>query len=153
MLSVALLSQAPPTNVLLITIDTVRADHIGAYGYAKGGNAGARSAGARGRTLRRRDDAGAADRSAHAALLTGVYPARVGVRDNATTAVPSSATTTAELFKARGYRTGGFVGAFILDAPYGFAQGFDTFDAEFARIQRRLKLQAQRRATRSSTPR
>jgi hypothetical protein len=34
-LSVALLSQAPPTNVLLITIDTVRADHIGAYGYAK----------------------------------------------------------------------------------------------------------------------
>jgi Tfp pilus assembly protein PilF len=82
---------------------------------------------------------------AHAALLTGVYPARLGVRDNATTPVPDSATTAAELFKARGYRTGGFVGAFILTAPYGFAQGFDTFDADFPGFSDSLKLQVQRR--------
>ena len=82
---------------------------------------------------------------AHAALLTGLYPARLGVRDNATTPVPESATTAAEMFKARGYRTGGFVGAFILTAPYGFAQGFDTFDADFPGFSDGLKLQVQRR--------
>ena len=82
---------------------------------------------------------------AHAALLTGVYPARLGVRDNATTPIPASATTAAEWFKARGYRTGGFVGAFILTAPYGFAQGFDTFDADFPAYSDGAKLQVQRR--------
>ena len=82
---------------------------------------------------------------AHAALLTGLYPARLGVRDNATTPVPESATTAAEWFKARGYRTGGFVGAFLLTAPYGFAQGFETFDADFPGFSDGLKLQVQRR--------
>jgi arylsulfatase A-like enzyme/Tfp pilus assembly protein PilF len=82
---------------------------------------------------------------AHAALLTGLYPARLGVRDNATTPVPDAATTAAEAFKAKGYRTGGFVGAFILTAPYGFAQGFDTFDADFPGFSDDRKLQVQRR--------
>jgi choline-sulfatase len=77
--------------------------------------------------------------------LTGLYPARLGVRDNATTPVPESVTTAAEAFKARGYRTGGFVGAFILSASYGFAQGFDTFDADFPGFSDALKLQVQRR--------
>src|SRR6185503_8120037 len=114
-------AQSSP-NVLLSTIDTVRADRIGAYGYAKAATP----------TLDRlaREGVRVADATtqapltapAHAAILTGVYPARLGVRDNATTPVPESATTAAELFKARGYQTAGFAGAFILAAPYGFAQ-------------------------------
>ena len=135
----------PPPNVLLITIDTVRADRLGAYGYARAATP----------VIDRlaRDGVRFADATtqapltgpAHAALLTGVYPARLGVRDNATTPVPASAVTAAELFKARGYRTGGFVGAFILSAAYGFAQGFDAFDAEFPGFSGGLKLQVQRR--------
>src|SRR5262249_36302562 len=82
---------------------------------------------------------------AHAALLTGQYPARLGVRDNATTTLPAGATTLAEAFKGKGYRTGGFVGAFILGPEYGFGQGFDTFDATFAKFSAGAKLQAQRR--------
>jgi arylsulfatase A-like enzyme/Tfp pilus assembly protein PilF len=81
----------------------------------------------------------------HAALLTGLYPGRFGVRDNATTPVPASAKTAAEVFKAAGYRTGAFVGAFILDRQYGFAQGFDEFDATFERASSAEKLQARRR--------
>src|SRR5262249_34077699 len=54
-------------------------------------------------------------------------------------------TLAAETFKARGYRTGAFVGAFILTAPYGFAQGFDTFDADFPGFSDSQKLQVQRR--------
>jgi arylsulfatase A-like enzyme/Tfp pilus assembly protein PilF len=144
--STAVFSQPSPSpNVLLITIDTVRADRIGAYGYA----------GASTPVLDRlaREGVRFADATtqapltgpAHAALLTGLYPARIGVRDNATTPVPETVTTAAEVFKARGYRTGGFVGAFILTAPYGFAQGFDTFDADFPGFSDGLKLQVRRR--------
>ena len=144
-LCVAAGGQAPPPNILLITIDTVRADHLGAYGYAKGATP----------TLDRlaREGVRFADATsqapltgpAHAALLTGQYPARLGVRDNATTPIPADANTIAELFKSKGYRTGGFVGAFILGPEYGFAQGFDTYDATFALFAADSKLQAQRR--------
>lgn len=140
----ALRAQTAPPNVLLITIDTVRADHIGAYGYTKGATP----------TLDRlaREGVRFADATsqapltgpAHAAILTGRYPARLGVRDNATTPIPPNAGTLAELFKAKGYRTGGFVGAFILGPEYGFAQGFDTFDATFQQFDAGNKLQAQR---------
>jgi arylsulfatase A-like enzyme/Tfp pilus assembly protein PilF len=144
-LSVALLSQAPPTNVLLNTIDTVRADHIGAYGYAKAATPVLDRLAREGVRFSDATTQAPLTGPAHAALLTGLYPARIGVRDNATTPVPESVTTAAEMFKARGYRTGGFVGAFILTAPYGFAQGFDTFDADFPGFSDGLKLQVQRR--------
>ena len=144
--SVQLFSQTPgPPNVLLITIDTVRADRIGAYGYAKAATPVMDRLAREGVRFADATTQAPLTGPAHAALLTGLYPARIGVRDNATTPVPDSATTAAELFKARGYRTGGFVGAFILTAPYGFAQGFDTFDADFPGFSDGLKLQVQRR--------
>ena len=144
--SVHLLSQAPPPpNVLLITIDTVRADHLGAYGYARAATPVLDRLAREGVRFSDATTQAPLTGPAHAALLTGLYPARVGVRDNATTPVPENVTTAAEVFKARGYRTGGFVGAFILTAPYGFAQGFDTFDADFPGFSDGLKLQVQRR--------
>jgi len=139
-------TQSAAPNVLLVTIDTVRADHIGAYGATTGATP----------TLDRlaREGVRFADATsqapltgpAHAAILTGQYPARLGVRDNASTPIPSGTATLASMLKGRGYRTGGFVGAFILGREYGFAQGFDTFDATFAKFSTGMKLQAQRRA-------
>ncbi len=115
--------QAPKPNVLLVTIDTVRADHVGAYGYTKPTTP----------TLDRlaREGVRFADATsqapltgpAHAAILTGRYPGRFGVRDNATTALPESATTMAEIFKAAGYRTAAFIGAFIVDRQYRLRPG------------------------------
>jgi arylsulfatase A-like enzyme/Tfp pilus assembly protein PilF len=143
---VAVFTQSsPPPNVLLITIDTVRADRIGAYGYAKAATPVMDRLALEGVRFADATTQAPLTGPAHAALLTGLYPARLGVRDNATTPVPDTATTAAELFKSRGYRTGGFVGAFILTAPYGFAQGFDTFDADFPSFSDALKLQVQRR--------
>jgi len=140
-----LVAQSSPPSVVLITLDTVRADRIGAYGYTKGATP----------TLDRlaREGVRFADATsqapltgpAHAALLTGQYPARLGVRDNATTPIPAGTRTIAQAFKEKGYRTGGFVGAFILGSEYGFGQGFDVFDASFARYSAGNKLQAQRR--------
>lgn len=122
-----------PTSVLLITLDTVRADRLGAYGYAA-----ARTPHLDGlaRSGVRFDDAttpAPITGPAHAAILTGMLPARFAIRDNAA-ALPAEALTLAEVLSQRGFATAGFVGAFILDRPYGFAQGFDTFEGGFTRV-------------------
>ncbi|HYM24980.1 MAG TPA: sulfatase-like hydrolase/transferase, partial [Vicinamibacterales bacterium] len=142
----ALGAQAPPPNVLLITIDTVRADHVGAYGAAKTPTPTLDALAKEGVRFADATSQAPLTGPAHAALLTGRYPARYGVRDNAATAIPESETTIAERFKAQGYRTGGFVAAFILDRQYGFAQGFDAFDAHFAKFTTPEKLEARRTA-------
>jgi arylsulfatase A-like enzyme/thioredoxin-like negative regulator of GroEL len=139
-------AQAPKPNVLLVTIDTVRADHVGAYGYSKRTTP----------TLDRlaREGVRFADATsqapltgpAHAAILTGSYPGRFGVRDNAASPLPPSAPSIVEQFKAAGYRTGAFIAAFILDRQYGFGRGFDEFDSRFERFTSAGKLLARRPA-------
>jgi choline-sulfatase len=132
-------------NLLIITLDTVRADRLGAFGYV----------GARTPQLDAlaRNGVMFADATAqapitgpsHAAIFTGLYPARLGVRDNATTPLPDDARTLAEILSERGYATGGFIGAFILDRPYGFAQGFAAFDGGFTRVEPGEEANVQRR--------
>jgi len=128
----------------LITIDTVRADHIGAYGYQKAATPAIDRLAREGVRFTDATTQAPLTGPAHAAILTGQYPARFGVRDNASASIPAAIVTLAESFKARGYRTGGFIGAFILGPEYGFARGFDTFDASFAQFNTSMKLQAQR---------
>ncbi len=142
--AVLLRAQPLPPNVLFITLDTVRADHLGAYGYAKGATPSLDRLAREGVRFADATTQSPLTGPAHAALLTGQYPARYGVRDNASTPLPGDVTTAAELFKARGYRTVAFVSAFILDAQYGFAQGFDTFDAAFSKFSVADKLKARR---------
>lgn len=134
----------PRPNVLLITLDTARADRLGAYGYAP---ARTPNLDALARAGVRFDDATAASPitgPAHAALLTGLYPARLGVRDNVTTPLPADATTLAEVLSGHGYATGGFIGVFLLDRPYGFAQGFETFESGFTRVDSGSEANAER---------
>ena len=137
-------AQSAAPNVLLITIDTVRADRVGAYGYTKGATPTIDRLAREGVRFADATSQAPLTGPAHAAMLTGQYPARLGVRDNASTPLPDSATTIAEAFKAKGFRTGGFIGAFILGSEYGFAQGFDTFDASFDDFNAGSKMQAQR---------
>lgn len=113
-------------NVLLITIDTLRADHLGAYGWTR----------ARSPTLDRLAREGVAfDRAyaaapitlpSHASILTGRYPPGHGARDNGmrvSTAVPTLATE----LRARGFSTAAFVAAFPLDHQFGLDRGFDVY--------------------------
>ena len=139
-------AQRQPPNVLLITIDTVRADHVGAYGYAKAATPAIDRLAREGVRFADATSQAPLTGPAHAAILTGQYPARFGVRDNASTPIPPGATTLATLFKANRYRTAGFVGAFILGPEYGFSQGFDDNHATFPGFTAGMKLQAQRRA-------
>jgi choline-sulfatase len=133
-------------NALLITLDTLRADRLGAYGHAAARTPNLDALAAAGVRF---DDATAPapiTGPSHAAILTGIHPGRLRVRDNATTPLPAGAETIAEILAARGYATGGFVGAFILDRPYGFAQGFDTFDG-FTRVDSGSEANAERQAS------
>ena len=144
--------RAAPPNIVLITLDTTRADRIGAYGYKLAATP----------TLDRlaRDGVLFSDAisqapitgPSHAAILTGQYPGRLGVKDNASTPVPESATTLAESLKGAGYRTGAFIGSFVVDRAYGFGQGFDTFDASFEGFRQEIKAQVQRPAGRVIDP-
>jgi arylsulfatase A-like enzyme/Tfp pilus assembly protein PilF len=138
-------AQPARPNVLLVTIDTVRADHVGAYGATKAATPAIDRLAREGVRFADATTQAPLTGPAHAAILTGRYPARFGVRDNASAPIPADVTSIAQLFKSGGYRTGAFVGAFILGPEYGFARGFDTFDASFARFNTGMKLQAQRR--------
>ncbi len=120
-----------PANVLVITLDTLRADHVGSYGYAAAKTPVLDALAARGARFASATTTTPLTLSAHTSLFTGTWPTTHGVRDNTGFYVDDSVTTLAEVLKGRGYRTGGFVGAFVLDARWGIAQGFDHYFDEF----------------------
>jgi arylsulfatase A-like enzyme/predicted Zn-dependent protease len=119
------------TNVLLISIDTLRADRIGSYGYTGARTPAIDALAARGVRFAQATTVAPLTLPAHASLLTGTFPTYHGVRDNGQFYLGDEQVTLAEHVKARGYRTGGFVGAFVLDRRWGIAQGFDTYADEF----------------------
>lgn len=120
-------AEPPVRHVILFTLDTTRADRIGAYGASGARTPVLDALAARGVRFDDAQTSAPITGPAHAAIFTGVYPARHGVRDNATTPLPERATTMAERLSEAGFATGGFIGAFVLDRAYGFAQGFATF--------------------------
>lgn len=118
-------------NVLLISIDTLRADRLGSYGYTAAQTPVIDALAARGLRFAQATTVAPLTLPAHTSLLTGTFPTFHGVRDNGQFYVGDEQVTLAEVLKTRGYRTGGFVGAFVLDRRWGLAQGFDTYVDEF----------------------
>jgi len=115
-------------NILLITLDTTRADHVGAYGYARAKTPNLDRLAASGVLFERAITAAPLTLPAHASLLTGRYPFRHGVRNNGSFTLADTTPTLATAFHAAGYRTAAFVSAFVLDRRYGLARGFDVYD-------------------------
>ncbi len=133
-------------NVLLITVDTLRADRLGAYGNSHGltptmdtlARQGVRFAHARAHvpmTL-----------PSHAAILSGLTPRRTGVHNNTTFRLDAGVPTLATFLKRQGYRTAAFVGAFVLDARFGLAHDFDVYDDRLPRSSSASFHFAERRA-------
>ncbi len=119
---------SPPPRVLVVTIDTLRADHVSAYGGSVP-TPGIDGIGAAGALFL---DAGTPTPStgpAHASLWTGLHPWRHGVLDNAVPLGPDIPTV-AELARAAGIATGAVVSSYILAPRFGFARGFETFHFE-----------------------
>lgn len=126
-----LIRQQRPPNVLLVSIDTLRADRVGSYGYAAAQTPALDALAARGLRFAQATTVAPLTLPAHASLFTGTFPTYHGVRDNGQFYLADEHATLAETLKARGYRTGGFVGAFVLDRRWGIGQGFDTYFDDF----------------------
>lgn len=118
----------PHPNVLLVTIDTFRADRLNARAtpnlvrLAEGATVFDAARAAVPLTL-----------PSHATILTGLLPQHHGVRENGLDRLAPDHPTLAAAFKAAGYRTGAFVGAFVLDRRFGLSRGFDEYDDRIAR--------------------
>jgi arylsulfatase A-like enzyme/Tfp pilus assembly protein PilF len=122
--------QAGP-SLLLITIDTLRADHVGAYGATTGATPSIDALAARGVRFDQAQTAVPLTGPSHATILTGQYPPSHGVRGNVVFTLGDKYPTLATRLKRRGYRTAAFVAAYPVAAAFGFGQGFDAFDEEF----------------------
>ncbi|PYX82713.1 MAG: hypothetical protein DMG70_14025 [Acidobacteria bacterium] len=118
-------------NVIIITIDTVRADHLGCYGYALVQTPNINGLAHSSARFSHAFSTVPLTLPAHASLFTGSFPMATGVHDFATNTLPSSAVTLAEVLRQNGYATGAFLGSPVLDARYGLNQGFDTYFDHF----------------------
>jgi choline-sulfatase len=124
--------RAPRTpNLLLVSLDTLRADRMGCYGYAPAQTPHLDALAARGLRFVQATTVVPLTLPAHSSLFTGAFPVRHGVRDNGGFYLPDEQTTLAELLREKGYRTGAFVSAFVLDGRWGIGQGFDRYFDDF----------------------
>ena len=118
-------------NLLLITIDTLRADRLGCYGGRIVKTPSIDGLAARGVLFERAFSHAPLTLPAHASILLGLLPPVHGVHDNSNFRVPDELLTLAEWLKGRGYETGAVVGAFPLDSRFGLTRGFDVYDDNY----------------------
>ena len=129
-----LVERTAAQNVLLITIDTLRADALGSYGgpVATPHLDGLAASGIRFEFAHAH---AVTTLPSHASILTGVYPFEHGVHDDAGYRLPEDSLTLAAMLRAEGFATGAFVGAFPLDSRFGLDNGFDVYDDRFGYVE------------------
>jgi len=146
LLIIAPVKRGGQLSVLLITLDTTRADRLGCYGYAKAetpnidwfASHGVRFANAYAQVP--------LTFPSHCSILSGTYPLYHGARNNGTYRLHPDIVTLAEVLKEKGYETAAFVSSFTVDSRFGLDQGFDVYDDNFRRGQAFKPLNAERRA-------
>jgi len=121
-----------PPHVFLITIDTLRADRLGCYGYPVNTSPTIDSFSQEGVLFERHYAQAPLTLPSHASILTGLYPFQHGIRANAIYKLTPSALSLAEILNERRYRTGAIISAGILHPCFGLGQGFELYswDAE-----------------------
>ncbi len=122
----------PRPHLLLITLDTTRADRLGCYGYAGARTPVLDELAAAGVLCERAYTVAPLTLPAHASLFTGLYPAETGVRTNGRGRLDDSLPTLAQVLKRQGYDTAAFVASFVLDGKFGLDQGFNVYDDDIA---------------------
>lgn len=124
-------SDVEKPNVILLTLDTLRADHLACYGYPDVRTPNLDSLARRGVLFEQAATNSPLTLPAHCSILTGMYPTYHGVRINGNTALNEEQMTIAEVLSAQGYQCGAFIGAFVLDGRWGLKQGFQHYDDHF----------------------
>ena len=119
-------------NVILITIDTLRADHVGCYGARNVKTPTLDGLAGDGIVFEHAISQVPLTWPSHAAILTGTYPFQNGVQDFTGEPLSPQFRSVAQAFKAAGYRTGAVISAFVLDRSWGLGRGFDFYDDAFS---------------------
>jgi arylsulfatase A-like enzyme/Tfp pilus assembly protein PilF len=125
-------NKPPRPNILIITVDTLRADRVGCYGYAGGLTPNVDALAKEGIVFERGVAQVPLTWPSHAAIFTGTYPFHNGVQDFTGQPLSDRFRTLAESFKDHGYATGAVVSSFVLDRSWGLARGFESYDDAFA---------------------
>jgi arylsulfatase A-like enzyme/Tfp pilus assembly protein PilF len=123
----ALAGKLAGQNLLLITLDTTRADRIGCYGHASAQTPTMDALATRGTLFENTYAQVPLTLPSHISIMTGRYPREHGVRDNGRNALGPTHPTLAAIFKERGYATGAFLASFVLDSRFGLDRGFDVY--------------------------
>ena len=133
-----------PLNLLFVSLDTVRADHLGAYGAGAAETPALDALARAGVLFEHAQSAVPLTLPAHATMMSGLLPPLHGVHNNGAEQFPASLDTLATVLQAAGYRTGAFIGGFVLDHRFGLARGFDTYDDEIPRAAAGADIEAER---------
>ena len=123
--------QGESTPVILITVDTLRADRLGCYGAKNVRTPALDQLAADGVRFVDALSQVPITLPSHIVILTGTYPMDNGVRDFNSSGLPANIGIISEAFHRHGYKTAAFVSAFVLDRTWGFNRGFDTYDDQF----------------------
>ena len=124
-------------NIVVITLDTLRADHLSAYGSTMVKTPALDRLAGEGTRFAQAMSSAPLTLPAHSSMFTGRFPPEHGVRDNGGFYLNQEQTTLAEMLKAKGFATGGFIAAFVLDRKWGINQGFDEYFDDFDISERR----------------
>jgi arylsulfatase A-like enzyme/Flp pilus assembly protein TadD len=116
------------TNVILITLDTVRADHLTCYGYNNIKTPALDSLARNGTLFEKAISSSPITLPSHASILTGLYPFHSDVRNNVVYMLPDNSITLATILKKNGYHTAAFISAAVLRSLYNLNQGFEVYD-------------------------
>lgn len=118
-------------NILIVTIDTLRGDRLGCYGFKDISTPNIDALAEQGTRFVDTTAHAPMTLPSHTSIMTGHFPSFHGVHDNGGFYVPKSVTTMAEQFKKSGFQTAAFVSAYVLDSTWGLDQGFDTYFDNF----------------------
>ena len=128
--SVGLSIAAEPTSVILISIDTLRADHLSSYGYHRIRTPNIDSFAQQGTLFSNIESQVPLTLPSHTSLLTSTYPFENQIEENAER-VPPGRVTLASVLRSHGYKTAAFIGSVFLESEMGLDQGFDLYDSPF----------------------
>ncbi len=123
--------ESPIRNVILISIDTCRADHLSCYGFERETTPQIDAIARQGILFKNAQTPVPLTLPAHCSMLTGTYPPYHGVHRNREYQLSDSQVTLAEILREQGYATGGIISSFTLDKMFGTAQGFDIYHDRF----------------------
>jgi tetratricopeptide (TPR) repeat protein len=129
-MSAGLCLAAEPTSVILISIDTLRADHLSAYGYRRLHTPNIDSFAQGGTLFSNIESQVPLTLPSHTSLFTSTYPFQSQIEENAER-LPAGMATLASVLRSHGYKTAAFIGSIFLESEMGLDQGFDTYDSPF----------------------